>query len=91
MRHQDRLQRGMVSPILRRVPSIPLPSLFPLPPPPQVSAPVTFNERTFHHLPPDIAAAVGNLPPFPILSRRQCGVRPFPVSYLFSFPYSLSC
>jgi hypothetical protein len=43
MRHQERLQHGLVSPTLCRAPSIPLPSLPSLLPPPQVSAPVTLN------------------------------------------------
>jgi hypothetical protein len=82
MRHHERLQRGMVSPTLRRVPSLPPPSLLRLPPPPQVSAPVTFNGQSYSHLPPHLAAAIGNLQPFPVSSRRARATHPLPVSYL---------
>jgi len=81
-RHQECLQHGVVSPTLHRVPSTPLLSLPSLLPPPQVLAPVTFNGQSFNHLPPHLAAAIGNLQPFPILSRRACLAHSFPVSYL---------
>jgi hypothetical protein len=90
-RHHERLQRGVVSPTLRRVPSVPLPSLLPLPPPPQVSAPVTFNGQSFNHLPPHLAAAIRNLQPLPTSSRGQRAARPLSVNYLLSFFYNLSC
>jgi hypothetical protein len=84
IRHQERLQRGTVSPTLRRVPSTHLPSLLSLAPPPQVSAPVTFNERTYNHLPANLAASVGRLQP---LFRGRPAAHPLPVSYLLFFFY----
>ena len=87
MRHRERLQRGTVSPTLRRVPSMPLPSLLSLAPPPQVSAPVTFNERTYNHLPANLAASVGSLQPLPTLSRQRPAAHPLPVSCLLIYIY----
>ena len=78
----------MISPELRRTPSIssttpsialPPSSLSSLPSPPQVSAPVTFNGQSFSHLPPHLAAAIGNLQPFPISSRGQHAKHPLPM------------
>jgi len=94
VRHQERLRRDMISPELRRTSSATLAaSSFALPPAPQpqVSAPVTFNGRTFHHLPPNLAAAIGNLQPLRTSSRGQRhAAHPLPVSY-FSYNFSLLC
>jgi hypothetical protein len=75
VRNQERLQRDVGSPELRRIPgaSTTLSTIFsPFPPPPlpSVSAPVTFNGQSFNHLPPHIVAGMRNLQPFPVLARR---------------------
>jgi hypothetical protein len=91
VRRQERLQRLMGSPELRRVPSA---STIPMPPPPlppspprPVSAPVTFNGQSFNHLPAHLAAHMRDLQPFPIPRIRQ---RRVPVSYfLFLLIYNI--
>ncbi len=73
-RHQERLQRNLVSPELRRVPSAPEPLSFlqpQLPAPAPLSGPVTFNGQSFSHLPADIVTRMSNLPPIPGPSRRR--------------------
>jgi hypothetical protein len=90
VRRQERQQRLMASPELRRIPSA---STIPMPPPPlppspprPASVPVTFNGQSFAHLPADIVERMTNLQPLPIPSRRQ---RRVIVSYLFFFSNNL--
>jgi hypothetical protein len=80
VRRQERLQRLMGSPELRRVPSA---STIPMPPPPlppspprPVSAPIPFT------------TAMRDLQPLPAPSRSQRGI---PVSNLLFFSNNLSC
>jgi hypothetical protein len=101
VRQQERFQRSMGSPEQRRIPATPR-VLFPNPPlplppsPPRpVSAPVTFNGRTFNHLPADLVARLSNMPPPPAPftrgRRRRRGAPPLPVCYFWHFYISLLC
>ena len=87
IRHQERLQRQMGSPELRRIPapSMALLNTFPPPPPPPVSASVTFNGQTYNHLPAHIMSSMRNLQPFPTSSMRRQNTRSPSVSYLLLF------
>ena len=80
IRHQERLQRDLGSPELRRVPSTS--TLLP-PPLPPLSTPVTFNGQSFSHLPSHIVASMRNLQPFPTSSRTWHNANP-PISMVQS-------
>ena len=90
IRHQERLQRQMGSPELRRIPapSMALLNTFPppLPPPPlPPTAPVTFNGQTYNHLPAHILSSMRNLQPFPTTSMRRGNIHSPSVSYLLLY------
>jgi hypothetical protein len=82
IQHQERLQRNMGSPEQHRIPSASTTLFNALPPPPpSISAPVSFNGQSFNHLPAHIVAGMRNLQPFPTTSRRQCSTCPSSVSH----------
>ena len=69
-RLEERLRRVMGSPDQRRTPAAG-PSTLPAPAPQAAPAPLTFNGRSYTHLPPHLAAMMANVVAFPEPTRRR--------------------